>query len=62
MVTKAKAKSEVKPKAQKCDISQLVVLGAYTRTFSSGKPGWFGKVQDVRTGRRYQIIGAVELS
>jgi hypothetical protein len=58
---KAKAKAE-KPKAQKVDINQLVVLSAYEKTFSSGKPGFFGKVQDVATGKRYQIIGAVELA
>ena len=48
MVTKsnkAKANGD-KPKAQKVDISQLVILNAYEKTFSSGKPGFFGKGLD----------------
>ena len=64
MVTKshkAKANGD-KPKAQKVDISQLVILNAYGKTFSSGKPGFFGKRLDPATGKRYQIIGAVELA
>ena len=50
-----------KAKAQKLDISQLVVLAAYSKTFSSGKQGFFGKAMDPRTGDRYQIIGAVKI-
>lgn len=61
MVTKATG-GNGKVKAEKLDITQLVVLGAYRRTFSTGKSGFFGKVQDLSTGKRYQIIGAVELS
>lgn len=48
-------------KAEKADISQLVVIGAYVKTFSTGKRGWFGKVLDPATGQRYQVIGAVEI-
>ena len=64
MVTKSnKAKANGnKPKAQKVDISQLVILNAYAKAFSSGKPGFFGKGLDPATGKRYQIIGAVELA
>ena len=62
MVTKTNKENGAKPKAVKMDMSQLIVLGAYERTFSTGKRGFFGKVQDVHTGKRYQIIGAVELS
>jgi len=51
-----------KPKAQKVAISQLVVVNAYAKTFSSGKGGFFGKVLDPATGKRYQLIGAVELA
>jgi hypothetical protein len=51
-----------KPKAQKVDITQLVVIAAYAKTFSSGKRGFFGKALDPRTGQRYQIIGAVEVA
>ena len=51
-----------KAKAQKLDISQLIVTAAYGKTFSSGKQGFFGKAMDPRTGDRYQIIGAVKLS
>lgn len=57
---KAKGNGD-KPKAQKVGINQLIVLNAYEKTFASGKPGFFGKVQDVATGKRYQVIGAVEL-
>jgi hypothetical protein len=51
-----------KPKAQRVGISQLVILNAYGKTFSSGKPGFFGKGMDPQTGKRYQIIGAVEIA
>jgi hypothetical protein len=51
-----------KAKAQRLDISQLMVLSAYSKTFSTGKPGFFGKVLDPRTGKRYQVIGAVEIT
>jgi len=57
---KAKANGD-KPKALKVDITQLVILNAYGKTFSSGKPGFFGKGMDPATGKRYQIIGAVEI-
>jgi hypothetical protein len=51
-----------KAKAQPVNITQLVVLSAYEKTFSTGKHGFFGKAQDISTGKRYQIIGAVELA
>jgi hypothetical protein len=38
------------------------VLSAYAKTFSSGKSGFHGKVMDPHTGKRYQVIGAVEIS
>ena len=63
--TKAKGKVEGngdKPKARKLDMTQLVVLNAYERTFSSGKKGFFGKVMDPRSGTRYQVTVAVELA
>ena len=50
-----------KPRAAKVDITQLMVLNAYAKVFSSGKRGFFGKAIDPRTGDRYQIIGAVKL-
>ena len=61
MVTKEK-NTVAKVKATKMDIGNLVVISAYGKTFSSGKRGFFGKAQDISTGKRYQIIGAVELS
>jgi hypothetical protein len=65
MVTKAnKADKGDKPKtpAVRLDITQLMVDSAYAKTFSSGKGGFFGKATDPRTGKRYQIIGAVQLN
>ena len=55
-------KKAEKAKAEKVGISQLVVLNAYKKVFSSGKSGFFGKVIDPATGLRYQIIGAVQLA
>lgn len=58
----AAKKAAVKEKAKKADIApQLTVLSAYEKTFTSGKTGFFGQVQDPRTGDRYQIIGAVKI-
>lgn len=51
-----------KVKAQAVNITQLVITGAYAKTFSSGKGGFFGKAIDPATGNRYQIIGAVQLN
>ena len=59
---KKQNKGENKPKAVKADVTQLVIIAAYAKTFSSGKPGFFGKALDPQTGKRYQIIGAVELA
>ena len=55
--------TENKPKqpAHKYDVAQLIVTAAYERQFSSGKRGFFGKAISP-DGRRFQIIGAVELS
>ena len=50
-----------KPKARRLDMNQLVVIAAYEKTFSTGSKGFFGKVQDTATGKRYQITAAVEL-
>lgn len=51
-----------KPKARSLPITQLLVVSAYEKTFSTGKTGFFGQVQDPSTGKRYQLIGAVELA
>lgn len=51
-----------KPKAEKMGITQLIVLSSFAKTFSTGKKGFFGQVQDPATGIRYQVIGAVELA
>ena len=58
---KGKKGQEEKQRAQKLDITQLVVVAAYAKTFSSGKHGFFGKVLDPRTGQRYQVTSAVEI-
>ena len=48
-----------KPKAEKADISNLVVLGAWLRkSKTSGRVGWFGRVQDTTTGQVYQVTYA----
>ena len=65
MVTQAE-KNKVKgngdkPKARRLAIAHLVVVSAFERTFSTGRSGWFGQVQDAQTGEKYQIIGAVKL-
>lgn len=62
MVKKNTEPVAAKPKAQKVDISQLVITSAYAKTFSTGKTGFFGKGMDPRTGENYQIIGAVKLA
>lgn len=49
--------------ADKANVSgQLVVLNAYKKTFSTGRNGWFGKVLDPATGKRYQVVGAAEIT
>ena len=55
-------KDKPKVKAQAVNITQLVITGAYAKTFSTGKGGFFGKALDPVSGKRYQIIGAVELN
>lgn len=62
MAKTAKAEGKPKAKAVRLDITQLIVDAAYGKTFSSGKGGFFGKATDPRTGKRYQIIGAVQLN
>lgn len=56
-----KAQDAPKTKAARANVSQLVVVDAWEKVFSSGKRGFFGKVLDPATGKRYQLIGAVEL-
>jgi len=50
-----------KAKAARLGVTQLVVLSAYEKTFSTGKKGFFGQVLDPATGQKYQIIGAVAI-
>ncbi len=50
-----------KVKAARMALSELIVISAFERTFSTGKKGWFGQVQDPHTGTRFQVIGAVQL-
>jgi hypothetical protein len=54
-------KAEKKP-AAKYNITQMVVTSAYAKTFSTGSRGFHGKAIDPATGKRFQIIGAVELA
>lgn len=61
-VAASKAKKGEKPKAEKWPITQLIVLSAYRKQFTSGKEGFFGQVQDPATGDRFQIVGAVKIS
>lgn len=61
MAGKNGEKGAVKVKAKAVDISQLIITGAYAKTFSTGKEGFFGKALDPQTGARYQIIGAVRI-
>jgi len=51
-----------KAKAERLEMAQLVVIAAYARTFSTGKRGFFGKVLDPSTGKRYQVVAAVEIA
>jgi hypothetical protein len=50
-----------KAKAQRMNLGSLVVTGAWERTYSTGKKGWFGQVV-AQDGTKYQIIGAVEIA
>ncbi len=59
--TKTQPKAADKPKAPKYEVTQLVITSANLKVFSTGKRGFFGKALDPATGKRYQIIGAVEL-
>ncbi|MHB8084390.1 MAG: hypothetical protein ACYDHZ_00995 [Dehalococcoidia bacterium] len=64
MVTKTReAKTPaVKTPAKRYEITQMVILSAYSKTFSSGKGGFFGQAMNPANGRKFQIIGAVELA
>ncbi len=57
-----KTAGEPKAKAPKVEISQLVIMSAYGKKFSTGKNGFFGKGMNPATGQKYQIIGAVEIA
>jgi hypothetical protein len=59
--TKTQPKAADKPKAPKYEVTQLVITSANLKVFSTGKRGFFGKALDPATGKRFQIIGAVEL-
>jgi hypothetical protein len=50
---------EIKTKAPRVDVGQLIVTDAWEKVFSTGSRGFFGRAQDA-TGRRYQIT-AVEV-
>ena len=60
-MVKSAVKSEVKVKAEKMPITNLVVLMAFKKTFSTGSTGFFGQVIDPNTGKKYQIGNAVEI-
>jgi hypothetical protein len=53
---------ETKTKCARYPVNQLIVISAFAKTFNSGKGGFFGQVQDPATGKKFQIIGAVELT
>lgn len=61
MVTTKTAKDTNKPRAVRLGITQLVVLSAFEKVFSTGSHGWFGQVLDPSTGTKYQITGAVAI-
>jgi hypothetical protein len=46
---------------KKLDIKQLIVIDVYEKEFKTGSKGFFGKVLDPSTGKKYQITGAVEI-
>lgn len=50
-----------KSKAEKLGMTQLIVLSAYRKNYSTGKKGFHGKVLDPSTGKRYQVVTAVEI-
>lgn len=54
-------KTVEKKKAQRMNITQLVITSAFEKTFSTGSNGFFGQGLDPASGKKYQIIGAVEL-
>ena len=58
----AKTKEATKVKAARCSVTQLVITGAWEKTYSTGKHGFFGQALDPATGDKYQIIGAVKLT
>ncbi|MDD5539457.1 MAG: hypothetical protein PHG61_02060 [Candidatus Marinimicrobia bacterium] len=58
---KTKEQTKEKPKAARYPINQLVITGAFAKTFSTGSQGFFGQALDPASGKKYQIIGAVEI-
>lgn len=47
--------------AEKHGATQFVAAGIYKRVFKSGKVGFFGKIIDPNTGKKYQVTAAVEI-
>lgn len=47
--------------ALRLPINSLVILSAFEKHFSTGTRGFFGQAVDPATGKKYQIVGAVEL-
>lgn len=50
-----------KVKAERYPITQLMVTAAYAKTYSTGNKGFFGQGIDPATGKKFQIVGAVEI-
>ena len=46
--------------AEALDMTQLVVIGVYAKTFKTGSRGFHGKLLNPATGKRYQVT-AVEI-
>ncbi len=57
-----KTKEQTKVKATRASVTQLVITAAWDKVYSTGKKGFFGQALDPSTGKKYQIIGAVELT
>jgi hypothetical protein len=53
--------TETKTKAIKVDITQMVITHAYQRNYKTGSTGFFGQGMDPQTGKKYQILGCVEV-
>lgn len=48
-------------KAVKAEVGQLIPLTVFKRVSGSGKAGFSGQMVDPTTGKRYQVIMAVEI-